>query len=155
MRLNGFLSLLIVPALGFSAPAWACSCLPFGDDFFETVYLHNSKVKSGEWAESSALTIVVAEVSEQLTPRQGQQNFGSEFMRVNVIGSLQGNSAAKELTIKGGDGASCEMPVSSFIVGKKYVLALNQNEQAQYFMSLCGNYFKEMASGPVPSAQPQ
>ncbi len=155
MKLNGFLSTLIVPAFGFSAPAFACSCMPFGEDFFETVYLHNSKVKTGEWPESAALTVVVAQVSKQPASPTGEQNFGPSEMTVNVIGSLQGNSAAKQLVIKGGDGASCEVPVSTFKETKRYVFALSRNDVGEYYMSLCGNYFKEMASAPKPSSLSQ
>src|SRR5690606_32406849 len=139
------LAAMLIGFSSYTPSAQACSCLPFGENFFETIAMHLEKVSSGEWPESLALNVVVVEVDRYIEA----SNLKPKSMIVSVMGSLQGNSCAQQIIVQGGDGASCEATVDGFKVGKRYILGLVQNNSGQYYVPLCGNYSKEMASGHI------
>lgn len=136
-----FLSIVAVFTAVNSGAAHACSCMPFGSSFFETVFLHNQKVAKGEWPSTMALSIVTAEVKDYLSLRNGPQ---PTEMILNVRDVVQGTVTAKEIIVQGDDGKSCMPYVTQFAKNKKYIFALNQNGN-DYYISACGFYSKEVA----------
>lgn len=136
-----FLSVVSLLVTFYSSSANACSCRTLGEDFFETVFLHNQKIEMGEWPRTMALSIVTAEVKDYLQLRPGPE---PTEMILDVADIIQGSVLSKQLVVQGDDGASCMPYVTQFAKGKKFVFALNQY-QGQYYISSCGFYSKEMS----------
>lgn len=117
---------------------WSCLCYKLGDNFFDTVSLHNAKVKSGEFPQSEVLTIVSAKVIKYRDSPQGRV---PPAMLVRVDQVLQGEMTRKEIWIEGDtDGSQCRPMVVNFPLRGNYLFALNQDEKAQFYLSGCGEY---------------
>lgn len=130
----------LILGVGLSWSAVACTCIPLGDDFFETVHLHNEKIRSGEWSDELVLTVVTAKVKEH---KQVEEPFPTEMV-LEVTGVIQGEVEQKSLTVEGDNGALCRPYVMSFPVGKHFIFALNQ-EGGTHYISICGQYAKEIS----------
>lgn len=137
--------MLLVAAFSLSPKlASACSCLPLGDDFFETVNEHNERVETGRYPQSQALTIVTAEVKRHLKLRSGPE---PTEMVLSVIGVSQGAVPSREIIVEGDNGVQCRPYVTTFPVGKTFLFALNRNEDG-YYLSVCGQYSLKLDSPP-------
>lgn len=120
------------------AESKACSCMPLGETFFETVQLHNQGISSGNFPSSMALTIVVAEVKEYKQLRPGPH---PTEMILSVSDVLQGKVTTKEIMVEGDNGMQCRPYVTRFPIGKKFVFAVNElSNTSHYYISVCGEY---------------
>jgi hypothetical protein len=133
---------MILGMATLSQTSYACDCSALGKDFFETVYLHNKAVQSGEWSADAALTIVSAQVKEYKQLRSGP--YPTEMV-LEVSSVVQGELTTREIIVEGDDGAQCRPYVTNFPIGQSYIFALNQYE-GTYYISICGNYSKEVSS---------
>ncbi len=137
--------LLLLPvftALLFVESSLACSCANLGENFFETVSLHNIKVQSGEYPKSLELTVVSAEVDKYLQLRSGPE---PTEMLLNISGVVQGSLDENTLIVQGDNGFSCMPYVTAFPIGKKFLFALNKYEN-KFYISSCGYYSTEIQS---------
>jgi hypothetical protein len=126
-----------------SANATACICPKLGEDFFDTVSQHNNKIKTGEYPQSDALTIVTGRVIKyQETP----EGVIPPSMQVKVGQIIQGNPTTKTIWIDGDtNGYQCRPPITHFKVDAKYIFAIQQDENKKYYISGCGYYSKRTA----------
>lgn len=139
MKTLAVLAFLTLGIFGLTRSAHACTCMPLGDDFFETVHLHNEKIQSGEWPKELALTVITAEVKEH---RKKEEPFPTEMV-LEVSDVIQGELSQKSVVVEGDNGALCRPYVASFPIGKRFILALNQENGIRY-ISICGQYAKEI-----------
>src|SRR5688500_10679896 len=84
--------------------AEACTCMPMGSEFFESVGRHNRFVREEGW---SPLTVVTGKVIGHLSNQQGGTDVVFEVDQV-----LQGQTTGT-ITIKGGQGADCRLPAAA------------------------------------------
>ena len=129
---------LFILSLLVCSISWSCVCYKLGDNFFDTVSMHNAKVNSGEIPPSEALTIVSAKVIKY---RESPQGIVPPAMLVRVDHVLQGEIITQEIWVEGDtDGTQCRPMVVNFPLSENYMFALNQDEKAQFYLSGCGEY---------------
>lgn len=137
--LHHFLYATILSLL-LSNSAMACLCMKLGNDFFDTVNQHNTKVSNGEYPFSERLTVITAKILKYQTVPEGGL---PQSMQVEVNEVIQGELNKKRLWIYGDNGYECRPSVTQFKLDSNYILALNQDEHSNYYVSICGYYYSQ------------
>lgn len=138
---RSFFSTVAIIGIAFThASASACMCAPLGKSFFETVFLHNQKVQSGEWPAQEELTLLTALVKDYKQLRPGP--YPTEMV-LEVSDVIQGTLEKSELVVEGDNGMQCRPYVTEFQIGKKFIFAINKDKDGHY-ISACGVYSKEV-----------
>ena len=128
----------LILLLILSCNRYSCLCYKLGENFFDTVSLHNAKIQSGEFPAQDTLTIISGKVIQY---RQAPTNRIPPAMLVKVEHVLQGDTVNQEIWVEGDtDGSQCRPPVINFPLQSDYVFALNQDENKQFYLSGCGEY---------------
>lgn len=119
--------------------SYACICIELGTNFFDTVHQHNTKVEQGEYPPTDALTIFTGQVKEYELTTPG---IIPKAMFIEVSDLIQGESIPKLIRVEGDtDGSQCRPPVIQFSINSSYIIAANQDETGQFYLSGCGHYY--------------
>jgi hypothetical protein len=113
---------------GTATVADACTCGSMGS--FED---------RGAWADA----VVLATVTRYETER------GGRWMEVEVHAVLKGTEKRSSIRVYGDDGMSCMPYVTTFGIGKTYVLAMSPTGSGHYNMSSCGEYWLEVVGAKL------
>lgn len=130
----------------YAACANACICARLGDNFFDTVNQHNSKVNTGEYPRADELTVVTGRV---MAYSPAPKHIIPAAMQIKVGNVLQGKVDDKLIWVNGDeDGYQCRPAVLRFPLNTTYVFALQHDEKGQLFISGCGYYSLPTQSVP-------